>query len=143
MRTNFRTETSADGNVTVSTLTVTPSTIDSGSLLVCRAGNPSKLTKHAVHEPRNYSLVLNTSQGCSRENPVLKHPLFPLFFPGIPDSTMEDSWKLEIHYIPSSTLILGSNLNATNIKEGDDVYFDCKVQASPAPYKITWKHNVS
>ena len=162
MRTNFRTETSADGNVTVSTLTVTPSTIDSGSLLVCRAGNPSKLIKHVICRPRNYSLVLNTSQGtliqdtlkispresfsipwCLRENPVLKLPLFPLFFPGIPDSTMEDSWKLEIHYIPSSTLILGSNLNATNIKEGDDVYFDCKVQASPAPYKITWKHNVS
>ena len=98
---NFKTETSADGNVTVSTLTLTPSTIDSGSLLVCRAGNP-----------------------------------------GITDSTLEDSWELEIHYIPSSTLTLGSNLNASNIKEGDDVYFDCKVHASPPPYKITWKHNV-
>ena len=45
--------------------------------------------------------------------------------------------------IPSSTLTLGSSLNASNIKEGDDVYFECAVQASPAPYKITWRHNVS
>ena len=36
---------------------------------------------------------------------------------------------------------MGSNLNATNIKEGDDVYFECRVKADPKPYKITWKHN--
>ena len=39
------------------------------------------------------------------------------------------------------TLTLGSSLNASNIKEGDDVYFECSVRASPAPYKITWRHN--
>ena len=39
-------------------------------------------------------------------------------------------------------LTFGSSLNASNIKEGDDVYFECAVQASPAPYKITWRHNV-
>jgi len=100
VRNNFKTVTSPDGNVTVSTLTLTPSVLDSGSQLVCRAGNAR-----------------------------------------IPDSTLEDSWRLQIHYIPSSTLTLGSNLNASHIKEGDDVYFDCKVNASPAPYKITWKHN--
>ena len=36
---------------------------------------------------------------------------------------------------------LGSNLNASNIKEGDDVYFECSVRANPQPYKITWRHN--
>ena len=45
--------------------------------------------------------------------------------------------------IPTSKLTLGSNLDGTNIKEGDDVYFECAVQASPPPYKITWRHNVS
>ena len=44
---------------------------------------------------------------------------------------------------PSSSLSLGKSLNASNIKEGDDVYFECGVRANPAPYKITWKHNVS
>lgn len=43
--------------------------------------------------------------------------------------------------VPSSTLSLGSSLNASNIKEGDDVYFECGVRASPGPYKITWRHN--
>ena len=43
--------------------------------------------------------------------------------------------------MPSGTLTLGSSLNASNIKEGDDVYFECSVRASPAPYKITWRHN--
>ena len=122
VRTNFKTETSADGNVTVSTLTLTPSTIDSGSLLVCRAGNPGN--KMHIHSSPQYN-----------QNRIL-------CLSGITDSTLEDSWELEIHYIPSSTLTLGSNLNASNIKEGDDVYFDCKVHASPAPYKVTWKHNV-
>ena len=45
--------------------------------------------------------------------------------------------------VPSSTLTLGSSLNASNIKEGDDVYFECSVKANPRPYKITWRHNVS
>nr|XP_040567358.1 hemicentin-1-like [Lepeophtheirus salmonis] len=61
--------------------------------------------------------------------------------PGLSDSTKEDSWKLDIHYIPTSALSLGSSLNASNIKEGDDVYFECNVKSSPRPYKISWRHN--
>jgi len=38
---------------------------------------------------------------------------------------------------------LGSNLNPEDIEEGDDVYFECKVHANPAAYKVVWKHNVS
>ena len=38
---------------------------------------------------------------------------------------------------------LGGSLNGSNIKEGDDVYFECEVLANPPPNKITWKHNVS
>lgn len=40
-------------------------------------------------------------------------------------------------------LDLGSNLNPEDIEEGDDVYFECKVHANPAAYKVIWKHNVS
>jgi hypothetical protein len=39
-------------------------------------------------------------------------------------------------------LSLGSSLNATNLKEGDDVYFECNIRASPKPYKISWRFNV-
>lgn len=40
-------------------------------------------------------------------------------------------------------LQLGSNMNPRDIEEGDDVYFDCEVNANPGAYKVVWKHNVS
>jgi hypothetical protein len=91
--------------------------------------------------------------------------------PELPESSLEDGWKLEIHCesnrtksqpsswkhfgllvtarfspfadIPQSILSLGASLNGSNIKEGDDVYFECSVRANPRPYKITWRFNVS
>ena len=45
--------------------------------------------------------------------------------------------------IPQSVLSLGSSLNGSNIKEGDDVYFECSIRANPKPYKISWRFNVS
>lgn len=44
---------------------------------------------------------------------------------------------------PSVTLKMGPNLNANDIKEGDDVYFECHIHANPKPYKMAWFHNVS
>ena len=44
---------------------------------------------------------------------------------------------------PVVSLSLGSNLEAGDIKEGDDVYFECKVTAKPPAFKIDWKYNVS
>ena len=44
---------------------------------------------------------------------------------------------------PQSILSLGSSLNGSAIKEGDDVYFECNVRANPRPYKVTWRFNVS
>ena len=40
-------------------------------------------------------------------------------------------------------LQLGPTLNPLAIKEGDDVYFECKVTAKPPAFKIDWKYNVS
>lgn len=44
---------------------------------------------------------------------------------------------------PNVLLTLGSNLQADNIKEGDDVYFDCRASASPTVTRLEWFHNVS
>lgn len=44
---------------------------------------------------------------------------------------------------PQVVLHLGSTLNAEDIKEGDDVYFECNIKANPKQHKITWYHNVS
>ncbi|XP_076667647.1 nephrin isoform X2 [Andrena cerasifolii] len=53
----------------------------------------------------------------------------------------EDTWKLNVFFPPMLHLELGSNMNPDDIEEGDDVYFECKVNANPSPYKVVWKHN--
>lgn len=44
---------------------------------------------------------------------------------------------------PIVSLHFGNSLNPKNIKEGDDVYFECKVRSNPVQHRITWFHNVS
>lgn len=44
---------------------------------------------------------------------------------------------------PLVSLSLGSTLNPHDIKEGDDVYFECNVRANPREHRISWYHNVS
>lgn len=61
--------------------------------------------------------------------------------------TMEE-WRSHARFFPFAdapvvSLRMGPNLNADDIKEGDDVYFECHVQANPKHYKMTWFHNVS
>ncbi|XP_055377463.1 uncharacterized protein LOC129609527 isoform X2 [Condylostylus longicornis] len=91
---------SEDGNISISTLTLTPTRQDNEKELKCRATN--ELVKHGI-----------------RENIM----------------------KLNVFFIPTLQLDLGSNLNPEDIEEGDDVYFECKVHANPAAYKVVWKHN--
>ena len=38
---------------------------------------------------------------------------------------------------------MGSTLNPEMIKEGDDVYFECHINANPEVNKVIWLHNVS
>lgn len=45
---------------------------------------------------------------------------------------------MEIYYPPLVSLKLGSNLDETDIKEGDDVYFECHIQANPSAHKVAW-----
>ena len=56
------------------------------------------------------------------------------------------AWRLSVSSFlsdpPVVALKLGSNLDETDIKEGDDVYFECDVTSNPEAYKVTWKRNV-
>ncbi|KZC06717.1 Neural cell adhesion molecule 2 [Dufourea novaeangliae] len=58
--------------------------------------------------------------------------------PSIVDSALEDKWRLDVHYQPVVTLKMGKTLNPDDIKEGDDVYFECSVRANPKVYKLAW-----
>lgn len=44
--------------------------------------------------------------------------------------------------MPVVTLKMGSSLNPDDIKEGDDVYFECHIRSNPKPYKMAWYHDV-
>ncbi|XP_025075061.1 nephrin-like isoform X4 [Pogonomyrmex barbatus] len=61
--------------------------------------------------------------------------------PDIPDSEIEEGWKLNIYHEPVVTLELGSNLNSSAIREGIDVYFECNIKSNPWVYKVSWRHN--
>ncbi|XP_076392200.1 neural cell adhesion molecule 2 isoform X1 [Megachile rotundata] len=63
---------------------------------------------------------------CRAENPV------------VPESALEDKWRLLVYYAPIVTIKLGSSLKANDINEGDDVYFECNIQANPEAYKLVW-----
>ncbi|XP_031617439.1 nephrin-like isoform X2 [Contarinia nasturtii] len=53
---------------------------------------------------------------------------------------LETTWKLNVVYPPIVTLRLGSTLS-DNIKEGDDVYFECLAVANPQWRKLYWLHD--
>ncbi|XP_011496535.1 PREDICTED: cell surface glycoprotein MUC18 [Ceratosolen solmsi marchali] len=61
--------------------------------------------------------------------------------PALSGAFLEDSFHMNVVFPPKVQLELGSTLKAENIKEGDDVYFECKVRANPEHHKITWRHN--
>ncbi|XP_069979290.1 nephrin-like isoform X2 [Penaeus vannamei] len=61
----------------------------------------------------------------------------------IPQSAREDGFKLNIYYKPVVTLRMGSNLDPEKIKEKDDVYFECHINANPVVTRIFWYHNGS
>ena len=44
---------------------------------------------------------------------------------------------------PRISLSFGANIDHTNILEGNDVYFECHIEANPEAYKVEWKKNVS
>ncbi|KAB0794697.1 hypothetical protein PPYR_11536 [Photinus pyralis] len=60
--------------------------------------------------------------------------------PNVTGLFLETSWKIDVVYPPIVSLRLGSTLNADDIKEGDDVYFECHVKANPHWRRLTWLH---
>ena len=44
---------------------------------------------------------------------------------------------------PKVDISFGRNINSRQIKEGDDVYFECRISAYPQAKKVIWTKNVS
>ncbi|XP_070492638.1 uncharacterized protein side-III isoform X2 [Chironomus tepperi] len=61
--------------------------------------------------------------------------------PRLPNSALEDTLIMNVLYPPEVTLTLGSTLNPDDIKENDDVYFECNVKANPSTVRISWSHD--
>ncbi|XP_042874392.1 hemicentin-1-like [Penaeus japonicus] len=60
--------------------------------------------------------------------------------PSVPGSKLANSTQLHVHYPPTVTASLGRSLNPELLKEGDDVYFTCTVDANPPASTIIWYH---
>ncbi|XP_047355257.1 nephrin-like isoform X1 [Vespa velutina] len=61
--------------------------------------------------------------------------------PNVTGLFLEKSWKIDVVYPPIVSLNLGSTLSPEDIKEGDDVYFECHIRANPSWSKLTWIHD--
>ncbi|CAB3230302.1 unnamed protein product [Arctia plantaginis] len=61
--------------------------------------------------------------------------------PNVTTLVMETTWTISVVYPPVVRLRLGSSLAAGDIKEGDDVYFECHVRANPPARKLSWLHD--
>ncbi|XP_055639841.1 nephrin-like [Toxorhynchites rutilus septentrionalis] len=61
--------------------------------------------------------------------------------PNVNGLFLETTWKMNVVYPPIVSIQLGSTLAPDDIKEGDDVYFECHVKSNPIWKKLLWFHN--
>ncbi|XP_069987707.1 cell adhesion molecule 1 [Penaeus vannamei] len=61
--------------------------------------------------------------------------------PALPHSPLTDTYRLTVYYPPVVGLRLGRALDPRRIKEDDDVYFECDVEANPPFHRVDWFHN--
>ncbi|XP_076324835.1 neural cell adhesion molecule 1-like [Tachypleus tridentatus] len=64
---------------------------------------------------------------CRAENPL------------IPNSAIEDGWKLEIYFPPQVTLHMGNIPVSGEIQEGNDVYMECNIRSNPWIHSVNWQ----
>ncbi|XP_066989164.1 protein turtle homolog A-like [Macrobrachium rosenbergii] len=60
--------------------------------------------------------------------------------PKVTEYKLSVSHTLEVHFPPEVEAKLAPALDPSNIKEGDDVYFECSVKANPLESKVVWLH---
>ncbi|XP_063872675.1 nephrin-like [Scylla paramamosain] len=98
--------------------------ITNPSVQQVRLANKTVSTLRIVAQPSDHGVVYT----CRVENPLL------------PTSVLEESYKLNVHYVPQVDLVMGMGIIPKSVKEGSDVFFECRVKSNPKFYKITWIH---
>ncbi|KAK7078627.1 hypothetical protein SK128_023509 [Halocaridina rubra] len=58
--------------------------------------------------------------------------------PEVPEFRREVSKELQVHFAPEVEVSLAPALDPENIREGEDVYFECLINANPAATKVLW-----
>ncbi|OXA59907.1 Nephrin [Folsomia candida] len=91
------------------------------------AGNVTQSTFLFVPTPRDNGARIT----CRAENPWLNRSTAPY-------NVLEESWIINVVYLPEVKLSLGSTLNPQFVKEGTDLYFECHIRASPPYTRIRW-----
>ncbi|KAG7157246.1 Nephrin-like 22 [Homarus americanus] len=72
---------------------------------------------------------LHTMMVCRAENKLIQN------------NALEDIFTLDVQYKPILRMTLGRNLDHDDLREGNDLFFDCNIDANPAPYKVEWWHD--
>ncbi|XP_043234975.1 hemicentin-2-like [Amphibalanus amphitrite] len=63
------------------------------------------------------------------------------YSPADPSSALEDQLALRVNHAPLVRVSVASSLRLADIQEGDDVYFECDVTASPPAHSVQWRLN--
>ncbi|CAL4110215.1 unnamed protein product, partial [Meganyctiphanes norvegica] len=59
----------------------------------------------------------------------------------IMQQSLNSTITLTVFYAPVVSLQLGGPLQGQDLKEGDDVFFECNIRANPVYQRVTWAHN--
>ena len=106
-------------NISRSVLSFTPSWLEDGAMLTCRAEN-TQLEGEGGAVQDSWRLAVHC-ECCTRRTAALTNLTA---------------------VAPIISLRLGLELGSDAIEEGKDVYFECRIKANPDIDKIGWTHNV-
>ncbi|KAJ8873852.1 hypothetical protein PR048_024688 [Dryococelus australis] len=99
------------------------------------SGSPVSPAFHSGAAPSSPQSPLSTLK-----TPMLRAiQIASLLLTGAPSASFK-----ELIFVPDPPIVslrLGDTLNPDDIKEGDDVYFECHVKANPPWRKLSWMHN--
>ncbi|XP_066155870.1 nephrin-like isoform X1 [Euwallacea fornicatus] len=96
--------------------------LEGGSLTVSADGNVTTSILSYVPKDSDHGLTL----ACKASNQR------------IPFSEIQRTWMLKVQYTPQVNMTLGHGLDAGNIHEGADVYFECHLIANPWVHRVWW-----